>query len=108
VDVVSLGDHLGPHQQVNLPRMQTSKQPFHVAPAPHRIAIHSPDARLREDLLESFFALLRSGAKKVEVFALTLRAFLRNSASESTVMALQSLAWLCDRIFATDRLMVSH
>jgi hypothetical protein len=49
VNVVALGDHLRAHQQVDLARVQPRQQPFQVAAAAHRVAVHAADARAGKD-----------------------------------------------------------
>ena len=74
VHIVALGDHLRAHQQVDLARVQAHQQPLHVAAAANGVAIHAPDARAGENLLQTLLALLRSRAQKIQIFAVAVGA----------------------------------
>jgi len=48
VNVVALGDHLRAHQQVEFAFVESVEGAFEIFAAAHRVAIETPDARLRE------------------------------------------------------------
>ena len=47
-NVVSLGNHLRAHQQIDLARLQRAQHALKVVAPAHRVAIQSPNARLRK------------------------------------------------------------
>ena len=73
MNVVPLGDHLRADEQIDFARVQPRQQPLQIVPAAHRVAIHAADARKGKDLRQPLFALLRAGAKIVEMLAVALR-----------------------------------
>jgi hypothetical protein len=58
MNVVAFGDHLRAHQQVDLARMQAGQQPFQIAPATHRVAVHSANPRAGKNFAQPFLSLL--------------------------------------------------
>ena len=91
MNVMPLGDHLRPYQQVDLTGMQPRQQPFHVVPPTHRIPIHPPNARIRKQLCQLLLPLLRSRTQKVKMLALALRTSRRHSSPKPAVVAFQPL-----------------
>ena len=64
VDVMTLGDHLGADQQVDLASVQAGEQPLHIVPRPRTVSRSMrPMRALGKSLLQAFLALLRARAE---------------------------------------------
>src|SRR5271163_925182 len=94
MNIMPLGDHLGPYKQIDFSPMQTCQQPLHIAAPAYSIAIHSSDPRSREQLLQPFFTLLRPSTQKIKMFAVALRTDLRDCPAKPAVVTLQPLPGL--------------
>ena len=70
VDVVSLGDHLGADEEIDLASVEAGEQAFHIHAAADGVAVHASDASVGEEFFEALFALLRACAEVVKVLAL--------------------------------------
>ena len=92
MDVVALGDHLRADEEVDFAGVQALEEALHVAAAADGVAVHAADARVGEEFLQAFFALLRAGAEEEEMLALALGAVFRDGAAEAAVVAFEACA----------------
>src|SRR5438445_7087334 len=92
--VVSFGNHLRPHQNVNVPSSEVAeylgKGPFMA----HGIAVEAGDASLREKRAQVLLHLFSACADKIDMFGIALRTDARYPAREAAVVARQTLTLL--------------
>src|SRR4029077_10035030 len=74
VDVMSFGDHLGAHQQIEFAFVQRVEGALEVVAAAHRVAIQSADARLRKHAVHYLFQLLRASPEEINILTATMHA----------------------------------
>ena len=92
MDVVAFGDHLRADEEIDFAGVQAHEEALHVGAAADGVAVHAADARVGEDFLQAFLALLGAGAEEVEMLAVALGAALGHGAAEAAVVALKALA----------------
>ncbi len=95
MDVVALGDHLRADEEVDLAGVEALEEALHVAAGADGVAVHAADARVGEEFLQAFFALLRACAEEEEMLAIALGAVTWDAAAEAAVVALEASADAC-------------
>src|SRR5262249_15928844 len=90
VKVVPLGDHLGPHQQIDCAGRKLHQDMLKAASAPRRVAVQPDDVHRRKHLPQPGLDLLGSLADIVYVFAVAGWAALGNRPDVVAVVALKA------------------
>ncbi len=77
--------------------MQPGKEMLHVEAVTDGIAVHTSDARMRKQLLQTLFALLRTSAQIKQMLALALRAPFGHGLHVSAIVTFEPLpGWIRD------------
>src|SRR5579884_2618251 len=85
--VVSFGDHLGAHEQIEVADVERVEHAFEIMTPAHSITVEAPDARLREHAVKNFLQLFRSGAQEEYVLTAAVSAYFRDRQVIAAVMA---------------------
>src|SRR5438445_88108 len=89
--VVSFGNHLRPHQNVNVASPECAEDLTEVSLMAHGIPVKAGDASLRKKGPQMFLHFLGACTDKIDVFGITLCTDARYPAREATIVARQAL-----------------
>src|ERR1700677_2781771 len=87
MNVMTLGNHLRAHQQVELAFVQRIERALKIFVATNRITIQAGDAGLRKHSVKQFFKLLRTGPEKIYILAAAVNTDFWHRRDEAAIVA---------------------